>query len=162
MPEVTIIDGRSGSGKTTAAERLARETGAQILRMDWIYPGWNGLAAGSTSIPGILHAGRFERYNWETGVFDEVVELLPQSPLVIEGCGALTSANLEAARQWAGAGERVHTIWMECAGAIRRERALARDGEMFRPYWESWAAQESEHFAQTRPLSLAAEIVHAD
>ncbi len=163
---VTIVDGRSGAGKTTYAERLARETGAQILRLDWLYPGWDGLASGSRSVARALRTGGFERYDWERGVFDEHIELDPGAPLVIEGCGSLTRENLAAARAWAGGvpdrARRVHTVWMECSAGLRRERALARDGEMFRPYWESWATQEEAFFAVAHPISLAIEIVHAD
>ena len=40
-----LIDGRSGSGKTTLAKHLRRLwDGSQILRLDDVYPGWDGLA----------------------------------------------------------------------------------------------------------------------
>ncbi len=159
---VTLIDGRSGSGKTTLADRLAAGSGAAILHLDELYPGWDGLAEGSRSVARALRAGEYLRYDWEAGAFSERVVLDPARPLVIEGCGALTLANLAAARAWARGSGAVRTIWMECPDELRRDRALARDGEMFRPHWERWAAQEEAHFAAERPVALAAEIVHAD
>lgn len=171
MADVTLIDGRSGSGKTTLAERLAAGSGAGILHLDELYPGWDGLAEGSRAVARALASGEYRRYDWEAGEFARRIGLDPARPLVIEGCGAITRGNLDAARTWmmrsdevagrpSGPGA-VRTIWMECPEPVRRERALARDGEMFRPHWDRWAAQEEAHFAAERPLSLAAEIVHA-
>ena len=31
---------------------------------------------------------------------------------------------------------------------VRRERAMARDGDTFRPHWERWAAQEEALLAE--------------
>ena len=50
---VVLIDGRSGSGKTTLAMKLANEIFArtqlkpQLVHMDDLYPGWEGLSAGA-------------------------------------------------------------------------------------------------------------------
>lgn len=148
-PSVVLIDGRSGSGKTTLAAEIAQELGADILPVESLYPGWDGLAAGSSSVAKALDEASYLRYDWVTGRFEEdPVRLAPQV-LVIEGCGAITSANLDAARRWA---ERfrltgpVRSIWLEMGERERRERALARDGETFAPHWERWAQQERAHF----------------
>ena len=186
MPGVVVIDGRSGSGKSTLAERLARASGAQILHLDELYPGWDGLAEGSRTVARALESGGYRRYDWGRGAFAERIALDPARPLVIEGCGALTRENLAAARRWArsgaaggangadGAGAawgrdasadrpaRIRSIWMECSDELRRLRALDRDGEMFLPHWDRWAAQEELHLRANHPLALAAEIVHAD
>ncbi len=42
-PRITLVDGRSGSGKTTFATELAEREGAQLLSLDDVYPGWDGL-----------------------------------------------------------------------------------------------------------------------
>lgn len=160
MPDITIVDGRSGSGKTTFATALAERSGAQLLRLDDLYAGWDGLAEGSRAVVAALASNEYRRYSWALGAFAERVRIDPELPLVIEGCGALTRANLDAARAWAG-GSAVRTIWMECPDDTRRQRALDRDGDMFRPHWDRWAAQEEAHFAAERPISLAAEIVHS-
>jgi len=43
-------------------------------------------------------------------------------------------------------------IWVEAPVDVRKERALARDGDVYAPFWDTWAAQEAAHFGaeQTR------------
>jgi hypothetical protein len=54
----------------------------------------------------------------------------------------------------AGAGARACApyltglVWLEAADAVRRERALARDGAGYEPHWDRWAEQERRHFAR--------------
>ncbi|MGL5912480.1 MAG: hypothetical protein ACRCZP_20905, partial [Phycicoccus sp.] len=43
---VVSIDGRSGSGKSSLAAAVASRLRARVVRMDGLYPGWDGLAAG--------------------------------------------------------------------------------------------------------------------
>lgn len=159
MTRVVLIDGRSGSGKTTLAAQLAAELSAdksraQTLHLDLLYPGWDGLAQGSLAVTTALHESGYQPYDWHAGQFaTSWIALDPERPLVIEGCGALTEANLAAALAWAskrGVAE-VRAIWLECDETLRRERALARDGETFAPHWERWAAQEDAHYAVHHP-----------
>ncbi|CAG7599826.1 hypothetical protein LEUCIP111803_00331 [Leucobacter soli] len=168
-PGVVLIDGRSGSGKTTFAAQLAEESGAQILHLEDLYPGWDGLAAGSRAVADVLRAGEYRGYDWLAGDFgDGWVALDPARPLVIEGCGAVTARNLRAVRDFiASAGSTVartpapvRSLWLECPAPLRRQRALARDGEIFAPHWDSWAAQEETQIAAERPIALVDEIVH--
>ena len=161
---VVLIDGHSGSGKTTLAAGLAdaveRASGARpaVIGMDELYPGWDGLAAGSAALAGALAAGEYERYDWLLGEFSERVGIPADGTLIVEGCGALTAASLAAA----AARGRVYAVWVESPEGLRRERALARDGDMFAPHWDAWAAQERAHFASARPLALANETVHTE
>lgn len=179
--DVVLIDGRSGSGKTSLTERLVRRerlegVEMQVLHVEDLYPGWDGLEAGSQSVAVALETGGYRRYDWIAGDFGDWIALTPDRPLVIEGCGAITAENLAAARSWAlrvreaaplsstGASSsvRVHAVWLEGSAELRRDRALARDGETFRPYWERWAAQEDAYFAITQPASLADEIIRIE
>ncbi len=173
-PTVLFIDGRSGSGKTMLAEWIAAESGAAILRLDDLYPGWGGLAAGSRAVAQVLRRRNYRRHDWLTGGEGELVDIDPARPIVIEGCGSLTSSNLEAAREFARSYTNpmpsrkpttVWSIWLECTEALRRERALGREGDggglAFAPHWEEWAAQEIAHFAAERPIALANEIRHS-
>lgn len=184
--DALLIDGRSGSGKTSLAARIVRdlrEAGAdpQLLRVEDLYPGWDGLAEGSRALADVLDRGDYRRYDWHTETFAEQHRLDPRIPLVVEGCGAVTGANLAAAARWAervaelrdagrahGVDEgalgaegarRVRSVWLECPAAMRRSRALARDGEMYAPHWERWAAQEQEHYAEHQPWRLASEVL---
>ena len=74
----------------------------------------------------------------------------PHRRLVVEGAGALTPAH----RALADLG-----IWVETPDAERKRRALLRDGDMYRPHWDLWAAQENAHIARHHPRSVADWIV---
>lgn len=160
---VLLIDGRSGAGKTTLAEGIAVTLQAQILHVEDLYPGWDGLAAGSASIAEALESGSYHRYDWLVGEFSETsVELDLSQPLVIEGCGALTLANLNAAKRWherAALRGGVRSIWLSLEQGERRRRALARDGRVFAAHWDRWAKQERAFFGEHLPWLLADEVL---
>lgn len=162
--DAILIDGRSGSGKTSLADRLAsrlRSVGrtAQILRIEDLYPGWDGLAVGSQTVPEALAAGSYRRYDWIAAEFGDHATLSPGSPLIIEGCGAATADNLAAVQRWVPDGGKVWSVWLSLPGEERRARALARDGETFAPHWDRWAAQEDAHFAEHEPWDLVDEVL---
>lgn len=163
-PHIILIDGRSGSGKTTLAAGLASELGAATLHLEHLYPGWDGLAAGSQRVVEVLETGSYSRFDWFTGEFEEQRSLNFTAPLIIEGCGAITQANLEAAHSAAkryGTSNVVQSVWIDCPEPVRRQRALARDGEIFAPHWNLWALQEETHMASERPRMLADTIYAA-
>ncbi len=49
-------------------------------------------------------------------------------------------------------------VWVELDEPTRKARALARDGAMYEPHWDAWAAQEQEFFHRERP-DLLADVV---
>jgi hypothetical protein len=53
-------------------------------------------------------------------------------------------------------------VWLELDAATRRERALARDGEIFRPHWERWAAQEDVLLAREQTPARADIVSRLD
>jgi hypothetical protein len=155
---VTLIDGRSGAGKTMLANELAEVSTAQVLHLEDLYPGWLGLSQGSRAVARALESGQYHRYDWQAEAFaSDATQLEGQLPLIIEGCGAITAANLAAATRWAS-GARVHSIWLEVAEQRRKQQALARDGSRFTQYWPIWAEQENLHFARHQPWALADEV----
>ncbi|WP_053352844.1 hypothetical protein [Leucobacter musarum] len=167
--DVLIIDGRSGSGKTQLASAVQQRCAAagrpaELLHVEELYPGWDGLGAGSLGLARALREGGFAAYDWIAERFGAWTPLMPRLPLIIEGCGALTAENVVAAREWGAraSGEdrepRVHSIWLECATAERKARALARDGDTYAPHWERWAAQEDAHYAAHQPWLIADEV----
>lgn len=156
-PPLTLIDGRSGSGKTTYATQLADATGAQLLSLDDVYPGWDGLEAAEAHVLhhvlDALAAGRearWRRWDWRNARPGDWTTIDPSRALIIEGCGALSAK----ARALA-----THGIWVEATDAARKDRAITRDGEPFAREWERWARQEEWHELRHSPRSWADEVV---
>lgn len=159
---IVFIDGHSGAGKTTLArevqDALATRTGVapQIVSMDELYPGWDGLSAGSASLARVITDGAYQRYDWHAAAFAETRALATDQLVIFEGCGSISPDAIEAAaaRGWS------YALWLALPQKTRKARALARDGEMFAPHWDAWAAQEAELFARTQPLAVADEVIH--
>ena len=144
-----LIDGRSGSGKTELASALAERWGAQLVRLDDVYPGWDGLDAGSAAVPGILSTGRWRRWDWASGAPAEWHRFDPAGPVIVEGVGALSRASRPLAD---------HALWVELDDSTRKRRALQRD-DYYARYWDRWAAQEELFIAREHPRSLADAVV---
>lgn len=148
---IVAVDGPSGSGKTTCAGRLAEALlsrsgiAPQVVHMDDLYPGWDGLAAAVPRlVAGVLaplaagRAGRYRRWDWAAGRDGDAVRVPAADWLVVEGagCGARAAAS-----------SYVVLVWLDAPADERRRRGLARDGDTYAPHWERWAAQERAHFA---------------
>lgn len=154
---VLAIDGPSGAGKTTLAARVAWRLGCPVVHMDELYPGWAGLAAGIARLDAEvltpLAAGRPARYrvwDWSADAPGAERVLPPPALLVVEGCGASVGA----------AGERAALrVWLDAPTAVRRARGLARDGEVYAPFWDAWAAQEEAVFTADATRARADLIV---
>lgn len=146
---IILIDGRSGSGKTELATLLAARFDAQLVRLDDIYPGWDGLEAGSAAVPGILSSGMWRRWDWATSRPAELHTIDLTRPVIVEGVGALSRASRPLAD---------HALWVELDDETRKARALARD-EYFAPHWDAWAAQEELYIAREHPRDLADAVV---
>jgi len=149
-----LIDGRSGSGKTELASAIAASwPEAQLVRLDDLYPGWDGLVAGSRYAHDQILASvapRWQRWDWFADERQEWHELDRSRPLILEGVGALTAANRALA---------TYGIWVETADETRKTRALARDGESYAAHWDDWAAQEDRFIDRERPATFADTVV---
>ncbi|MGT2426078.1 ATP-binding protein [Amnibacterium kyonggiense] len=152
---VVLVDGRSGAGKSTLAALLAPRLGADLVRLDDVYPGWDGLEAGAEQVRRlVLAAGapRYRRWDWAADRPGDWRLLRPGVPLVVEGSGALS----RPAR-----GLATSAVWIELDDAERRRRALARDGDAYAPHWARWAEQESAFVRREQPAALADAIVRS-
>ncbi|WP_281535217.1 ATP-binding protein [Cryobacterium breve] len=165
-PVVILIDGPSGAGKSTLADRIldawpstaGRTSGRTagrptLIRLDDIYPGWNGLAAASAHLTEhVLRRhraglpGAWRRYDWGSAAPAEWHPVDPARPLLVEGCGTLSAAN---------AGLSDVRIWLTADDAERKQRALARDGEAFRSHWDQWQAEWQGFLVREDPARWA-------
>jgi hypothetical protein len=149
-----LIDGRSGSGKSTLAIQLHHAwTGSMVLRLDDIYPGWDGLLWAAEHLQRSLleprvagRTGRWRQWDWATAAPSGWHTVEPGQRLIVEGIGALTPAT----RALADLG-----IWVDADDAERKRRALERDGDTYRPHWDRWAAQEVEYITRFQPRACA-------
>jgi hypothetical protein len=150
---VVAVDGPSGSGKSEVADRLGRRLEATVLRLDEFVPGWRGLAQMPPVIARDLLAplasggpGSIRRWDWLGDRPGELVTVRPEPYLVLDGCGS---------------GSRVIRpflsllVWVDAPEEVRHARAMARDGDVYGPWWDVWAAQERALFAAEQTQAAA-------
>jgi uridine kinase len=156
-PVVVRIDGPSGAGKSSLADDLLAGWPVagvpRLVRMDELYPGWDGLDAGAAALGSDLLAplrgggtGHYRRWDWVRDRPGEPVAVDADRPVVVEGCGTLAAANLPYADL---------TVWLDADDALRKRRALARDGEVFAREWDRWQAQFERYVERERPREAA-------
>ena len=157
-----LIDGRSGSGKSTLARQLSQSwSDSALVRMDDVYPGWDGLQWATDHVQTSLlqpradgEAGRWRSWSWvrdRPGVWHTVK---PERRLVVEGVGVLTSSSHAIADL---------AIWVDADDADRKRRALSRrGGDDYAAHWDDWAAQEEEFIRTHHPRASADLIATAD
>lgn len=158
---VVLIDGQSGAGKSTIARLLAVRwpllAAPQLVALDSIYPGWDGLDEGADRVyEQILypHArseiASWQRYDWTLGEYAETHAIDPARGLIIEGSGVLTARSARIADV---------RVWVDSPEGARKQRALHRDGDTYRPHWDRWAKQEARHIRRDAPRQLASVII---
>ena len=143
------VDGRSGSGKSWLAGRLAAPLGAPVIHMDDLYPGWDGpgRAAGVLAdwvIKPLANGepARWRRFDWDSMSYAEWHTTGPAGVVVLEGCGSVRStlAPAYAAR-----------LWVEAPTAARLQRLRARpDWPAYEPHARRWAALEDQLYRTER------------
>ena len=153
---VVLVDGRSGSGKTTFARalRAAWPGPVQLVHLDDVYPGWHGLEAASRTVEqGLLATAEpgWTTWDWSASAPGPRRRLDPGRALVVEGAGSLTRGTAAAATV---------SVWLELDTVERRRRALARDGDGdgYEPWWDVWAEQEERHLRREDPVGRASVV----
>jgi hypothetical protein len=154
---VLAIDGRSGSGKTTLAAALQAELDCPVVSLEDLYGGWDGLDRGISllvrEVLAPLAAGRaavVPRFDWHSGTWAASRVLQPPALLIVEGVGAGAKgpATYESV-----------ISWLEGDGVVRKKRALRRDGELYEPFWDRWAAQEDRMLAREQTPARADLVI---
>ena len=156
--KVIALDGPSGAGKTAFAATLADHLpGAQVLHMDDLYPGWDGLLQAVANLHDQVLAplsqgrkARYRRWDWGHDRYGRWHALPATDLLLVEGVGsgARPGAVLESA-----------LIWLEADRDERLRRGIERDGESYRPHWLRWAAREEALYALDGTRSRADLII---
>ena len=159
QPSLTLVDGRSGAGKTTFATRLAGLLSASLVHTDdvaWEYSrfGWDDLLVGG--VIGPWRGGRDVSYRppgWETHEREGAVVAVGGAPLVVEGVGA-------ARAELAGLADLV--VWVQSDRTLARVRGIGRDASYgTRTYdeavafWDDWMTEEDPFLAADRPWERA-------
>ena len=167
---IVLIDGRAGSGKSLFATRLSdsffkeNHQAPRIVRLDELYPGWHGLVDGSVYLrEKILEpiaegkVASWQVWDWdassrgaphETGNGHR--EFSGGTPLIVEGCGALSKAASELAH---------YAIWIDADTKVRRKRFSERDGGRYDEFWGVWAAQEDEFYEREQSKGIAELVI---
>ena len=152
------IDGPGGAGKTSLAARVATRLRAEGVRVDVVHVDdfsaldldewdWERLR---TQLLVPLLAGRPARYqvwDWDRDAGGEWVDVEPGGVVLVEGVSATRS---EVGAPWS------LTVWVDAPAAVRRQRAIERDGEAMWPVWrDRWIPSELAYFARENPAGRA-------
>jgi uridine kinase len=154
---LVAVDGPGGSGKSTVAHRLSTAAGgAPIVPTDdfasWDNPidWWPRLLDQVITPLANGDPGRYQRYDWPS---DSLAEwrTVPRSPIVIlEGVTA-------GRQEWRD--QLSFLIWIETPRQIRLKRGLERDGSSALANWESWMAEEDNHYRRDRTSERADVVI---
>jgi uridine kinase len=161
---IVLIDGRAGSGKSTFAEKLQQqlfrdgESAPRVIHMDNIFEGWEGLSLGSDYLVRFIlnplarkETASWQDWSWVRNERSSWREFSGGTPLIVEGCGALTERSKEHAYL---------TIWLEASEETRRQRWLERERHLDK--FDFWAAQELDFYAREKSKSLADLVIETD
>ena len=153
---IVAIDGRSGSGKTTFANRLSRFLKAPVVHTDdvaWYHSffDWADLLIEHILEP--FQAGKridWTPESWKNRQRTGSIVVPKTRILIVEG----VSASRRELAQWIDT-----SIWIETDLEIAQERGLARDGDAARDFWFEWQAAERPLLEKDQPWTRAKLIV---
>jgi uridine kinase len=161
---IILIDGRAGSGKSTFAEKLQQqlfrdgESAPRVIHMDNIFEGWEGLSLGSDYMVRFIlnplarkETASWQDWSWVKNERSSWREFSGGTPLIVEGCGALTERSKEHAYL---------SLWLEASEETRRKRWLERERHLDK--FDFWAAQELDFYAREKSKSLADLVIETN
>jgi hypothetical protein len=158
-PALVLVDGRSGSGKSTFAGRAARLLGGSLVSTDDIAWHHAVIAWADLLVEGVIEPWRrgeevrFRPPAWEARGREGAVAARAGAPLVVEG----VAAGRAALAAWADL-----VVWVQSDRTLARERGLARDvvvadrtPEEAAAIWDGWMTEEDPFLAADRPWERA-------
>jgi hypothetical protein len=157
-PTILAVDGRSASGKTTFAARLARVLNAPVVHSDdvaWHHSffDWWPLMLEQIIVPFRARAGQaidWKPEAWTVRGRDGSIIVPKSSILILEGVGVTRhelSKHIDL------------PIWVETDPQIAEARGLERDGPEGRDFWFEWQAHERPFLEADKPWDRAKLIV---
>ena len=157
-PQIILIDGPAGAGKTTLSLELQRQFKCEVIHLDYLYDGWeNALTQSLTKVltelvEAFSNGVAFELpiYDWEQMAFRSTRRIEPADTLIIEGVGAGQSAIRHFAEK---------LYWVEVDDEIGLQRVLARDGTQLESQMRLWKEREAKHFIDERTRDFADFII---
>ena len=153
---VVAVDGRSASGKTTFAARLARALSAPIVHSDdvaWYHSffDWWPLMLQEIIVP--FQARRaidWKPEAWTAQGREGSIRVQQSSILILEG----VSVSRQELSNWI-----TLPIWVETDAHIAEIRGLERDGPDGHDFWFEWQASERPFLEHDKPWDRAKLIV---
>ena len=163
-PLVLALDGRCGSGKTTLADRLARQFPASIvLHTDDFYlpptqrvRGWEKTPCANMDLVRLrdealrpAYEGQpvlCRAYSCRAGAYQPVQELAPQPLVILEG---------SYSHHPLLAGYETLQVFVTCSREEQTRRLQAREGERYANFAARWIPLEEGYFAQYRIEEMA-------
>lgn len=142
---LVCIDGPAGSGKTTLAAAVAVLTGAQVVHVDDLLQGWEGLHDTGPQLESVVRPlqrgepGSYRHFDWAEDRFTHAVPVPPAPWLVLEGVGVGNPVIADAVTV---------LVWVEVDDVRRLARGLERDGAEMESRWRQWMDDEVELFAR--------------
>jgi uridine kinase len=156
-----LIDGRAGSGKSTIAKHLQEilfkdgESLPRVIHMDNLFSGWQGLSDGSDYLVRFIlqplktdGTASWQNWSWVKDQRGSWAEFSGGTPLIVEGCGSLTTRSSEHA---------FLRIWIEASDETRAKRWLEREGNDEK--FLMWGAQELDFYAREKSKELADLVI---
>lgn len=162
-PALILVDGRSGGGKSTFAERLARLLDAAVVHSDDIAWHLDPIHWDDVLVDGVIMPWRrreavsFRPPGWVVQGRAGAVEVPARPVLIVEGVGAGRSVLAAQAEL---------VIWVQSDFDEARRRGLQRDTELGRTakeaeaVWDEWMRAEEPFLAADRPWTRASLVVN--
>ena len=157
-PQIILIDGPAGSGKTTLSKELSEKLNCQVVHLDDHYNGWDEALSNDLTRVLLKIVSNFSNgipseiptFNWLKAKFEGSRVIEPANTLIIEGVGSGQSQIRPFASK---------LYWVETEPEIGLARVLERDGKEYEERIKSWQIREASHFQVERTRDFADFII---